>query len=255
MFIFSKAYWRSCSFLLGYLLETAFKDEHFIELCSFPPPISTLFFHTLCWITLDNLFWNSIVQSGSFIYDAKTSFSEWKPSKQELRCLSIAALKLASQKLNFERLQIPTELAEEMFKYNKYIYTQIFSFCLCYCVFNFLFHCSPKRTKLEQIPSIVSSSSSDGEKKCLTVYKLGDFVDISKGPMISNSSLVGRFEVAGVFSLDAPNAGGQIQRIQGVSVPTQLQVFKKSSSFNNLKSSLIIYLFIFLCCLASCMDV
>ena len=46
----NRAYWRTCSFLLGYLLETSFKETHLIELCSFPPP------H---------------FQSGSFVYDAK----------------------------------------------------------------------------------------------------------------------------------------------------------------------------------------
>ena len=35
-----KAYWRSCSMILGYLFETSFKEEHFIDICSFPPPIS-----------------------------------------------------------------------------------------------------------------------------------------------------------------------------------------------------------------------
>ena len=34
----NRAYWRTSSFLLGYLLETAFKSEYHVELCSFPPP-------------------------------------------------------------------------------------------------------------------------------------------------------------------------------------------------------------------------
>lgn len=36
----NKAYWRSCSLLLGYLLETSFKNNFFIDLISFPPPNS-----------------------------------------------------------------------------------------------------------------------------------------------------------------------------------------------------------------------
>lgn len=74
------------------------------------------------------------------MYDAKINLEKWTPNrvtkslfirkeiffgfilvlfKEELRCLSIGALKLASKKLNFERLQIKPELAEEMFKFNK----------------------------------------------------------------------------------------------------------------------------------------
>lgn len=46
----NRAYWRTCSFILGYLLETSFKSDYLIELCSFPSPD---------------------FQYGSFVYDAK----------------------------------------------------------------------------------------------------------------------------------------------------------------------------------------
>ena len=39
--------------------------------------------------------------------------------KDELRCLSISASKIASQDLKFERLVIKSDLALQMFKYNK----------------------------------------------------------------------------------------------------------------------------------------
>lgn len=76
------------------------------------------------------------------------------------------------------------------------------------------------RFKFEQIPSILEKQES---KNSITVYKCGDFVDISKGPMISNTSLIGRYEITGVFDLDTTQYGA-IQRMQGVSIPTQLQV-------------------------------
>ena len=46
----NRAYWRTCSFIIGYILETAFKPDYHIELCSFPSP------H---------------FQYGSFVYDVK----------------------------------------------------------------------------------------------------------------------------------------------------------------------------------------
>ena len=33
-----QTFWRTGSFLLGYVAERAFKDEHYVELCSFPRP-------------------------------------------------------------------------------------------------------------------------------------------------------------------------------------------------------------------------
>ncbi len=74
------------------------------------------------------------------------------------------------------------------------------------------------RFKLEQIPSI---AAKDDQK--VTLYKLGDFVDISKGPMISNTSLIGRFEITGIFDIKTPK-GDDIQRVQGVSIPSQLNL-------------------------------
>lgn len=41
--------------------------------------------------------------------------------------------------------------------------------------------------------------------------------------MISSTELIGRFEVTGIFNIDTPSYG-PIQRIQGVSIPSQLQV-------------------------------
>lgn len=52
----------------------------------------------------------------------------------------------------------------------------------------------------------------------MTLYRLGDHVDISKGPMISNSSLIGRVTVATVHRLaDGPVDG--LYRFQGIALP------------------------------------
>lgn len=34
----NRAFWRSCSFMLGAVLDTVFKEDVFVELHSFPPP-------------------------------------------------------------------------------------------------------------------------------------------------------------------------------------------------------------------------
>lgn len=72
---------------------------------------------------------------------------------------------------------------------------------------------------------IVSNKNSKLESNNLiSVYKLGDYVDISKGPMISNTGQVGRFEITGLFDLET-NSYGKLQRLQGISIPKQLHVY------------------------------
>lgn len=99
------------------------------------------------------------------------------------------------------------------------------------------------RYKLEQIPSIADKSEN---KNTITLYKVGDYVDISKGPMISNTSLIGRFAITGIFDINSQKYD-QIQRIQGVSIPTHLhlhfwtfnQLTLRASKLNNSDKSLV----------------
>ncbi|CAG0887932.1 unnamed protein product [Cyprideis torosa] len=168
----NKAFWRSCSFLLGSVLETAFKEQHFVELVSFPPP---------------NL------RSGSFVYDADLKISDWKPRKEELRILSAKMAKLAHASLDFDRLDISLDLALEMFQHNRY--------------------------KREQVPHI-AAASQQSVSRAVTVYRVGKFVDISRGPMISNTRYLGRVTIGAVHPLN--NEG--VYRVQGVALPTGLML-------------------------------
>jgi len=58
----NRAFWRTCSFMLGAALESVFSQEIFVELHSFPAPN---------------------VASGSFVYDADLKSEGWEASKQE----------------------------------------------------------------------------------------------------------------------------------------------------------------------------
>lgn len=49
----------------------------------------------------------------------KLGINDWKPSKEDLRCLTISASKIHNQKYRFDRLIVKPELAQEIFKYNK----------------------------------------------------------------------------------------------------------------------------------------
>lgn len=49
--------------------------------------------------------------------------------------------------------------------------------------------------KLQQIPSIASKSESSNH---VTVYRAGEHIDISRGPMISTTALINRFDITAV---------------------------------------------------------
>lgn len=171
------AYWRSCAFILGYVLENSFKENIYVELIS---PT------------------NPHIKSGSFSYDSKLNLGDWKPTKSELRCLSIGATQLIKKNLKFERLNVTLDVARNIFQYNKY--------------------------KLNHLDNIAQSLKNENPlRKNVTIYKLGEFVDLADGPMISNTSLIGRFNLTNIFNIESSKYG-VIQRTQAVSIPSQLQL-------------------------------
>ena len=70
---------------------------------------------------------------------------------------------------HFERLVVSEPVALEMFEDNRF--------------------------KTDQIPAIAGSSREAGK---VTVYRTGDHIDISKGPLISTTGQIGRFAVTAV---------------------------------------------------------
>ncbi|XP_055597723.1 39S ribosomal protein L39, mitochondrial [Uranotaenia lowii] len=169
----NKAFWRTCSFLLGAILQKSFKPEAGLLLHSFPKPN---------------------IKTGSFVHDIALAKSGWKPTVQELRALSIEMIKLAQQDLPIERLDVSLELAQEMFSDNP--------------------------LKLEQIPSI--SGQHNGS---ITVYRVGEHLDISKGPMISSTGLLGKCTIGAVHAVPKIEADKHaLYRVQGVALPVGLHL-------------------------------
>lgn len=168
----NKAFWRSCSIMLGSVLSNAFKNHVDVKLHSFPSPN---------------------VKSGSFVYDvALCGLNDWVPTPSELRVLSAEMVKLGYADIPFERLSITQEIAEKMFAQNKF--------------------------KLEQIPSIVQQSL-DGR---VIVYRLQDHIDISRGPMISNTNHIGRCSITSAHKIETEC--GLLYRFQGVALPKLIRL-------------------------------
>jgi large subunit ribosomal protein L39 len=163
----NKAFWRSCSFLLGAVMTRTFKESAGLFLHSFPYPN---------------------VRSGSFVHDIALNESHWHPSHDDFRALGVELTKLASEAKKIERLEVSHEIALEMFKENPF--------------------------KREQLPSI--SNSNDG---IVTLYRVGDHIDISKGPMIGNTSFIGKCSIASAHKISSADDSCNIYRVQGVAFP------------------------------------
>lgn len=95
----NKAFWRTCSFMLGAILKNVVKDEAQLQLHSFPSPN---------------------IKTGSFVHDISINQQQWQPNKEELRALSAEMIKLAAKNLRIERLEVHHDLALEMFQYDAY---------------------------------------------------------------------------------------------------------------------------------------
>lgn len=131
------------------------------------------------------------VKSGSFVYDISLDQQNWQPNKVELRTISAEMVKMAARDLKFERLEVVHDLALEIFKDSPF--------------------------KREQLPSI----SKDGS---VIIYRIGDHIDISRGPMMSSTALLGRCTVGAAFKIADINKTDSFYRVQGVALPNEIIV-------------------------------
>lgn len=162
----NNAFWRTCAFMLGGVIDSAFKDNITCHLHSFTAPN---------------------IKSGSFLYDVALDLPDWTPTTAEMRALTSIFAKLIQQQLPLERLVVNVDIANKMFADNPY--------------------------KSKQIPNIASHNDNK-----ITIYRAGDHIDISKGPMIGNTSLVGRCTITALHKINN-DAGESLHRFQGVALP------------------------------------
>ncbi|XP_017955761.1 39S ribosomal protein L39, mitochondrial [Drosophila navojoa] len=163
----NKAFWRTCSFMLGAALQRVFKQEANLQLHSFPGPN---------------------IKSGSFVHDIVLGVQNWEPTKAEMRAISAEMVKLAAQDFRIERLEVDLDLATEMFKDLRY--------------------------KSEQLPSIAQQHQNR-----VTLYRLGEHIDISRGPMVASTRFLGKCTVLAAHKLANEGVSDAFYRVQGVALP------------------------------------
>lgn len=133
------------------------------------------------------------VKSGSFIYDIQLGLQNWEPTRSELKVLSLEFIKFCQKGHPIECLTVEKNLALDIFKNNPH--------------------------KTEQIPDI---AAHNGEK--ITLFKAGQHIDISRGPMLPNTNHLGRITVTNVIKLDTDIKGNPIYRFQGVALPRTIML-------------------------------
>ncbi|XP_054649698.1 39S ribosomal protein L39, mitochondrial isoform X2 [Dunckerocampus dactyliophorus] len=169
----NEAYWRSCTALLGQVLETAFKDEFSVQLLSTPEvPVTSGAF--LCDVVLD------------------PQLDSWTPTEESLRSLTKGAQQLIVQDLAWEPLEVSPSVALEVFSHSRY-----------------------KQEEVEQ-------KAAQNPKGAVMLYRCGDHVMLSGGPLVARTGLCFQYEVTALHTL-GPGSWGLHRRAQGLSLPLQLQ--------------------------------
>lgn len=120
--------------------------------------------------------------------DVVLDLPDWKPTDSEMRALSAQFVKLTTDALPLERLVISEELALDMFQDNPF--------------------------KTKQIPEIAKSSDDNS----ITLYRAGEHIDISKGPMVGNTNIIGRTTITAVHKVESDETD-RMYRFQGVALP------------------------------------
>jgi len=131
------------------------------------------------------------VASGSFVSDVDLKMVDWSPTKQELMVFSAIMHRMAEADLPFERLVIRPELAARMFEDNQY--------------------------KSAQVPSVAESAPDNR----ITVYRVGDHVDMSTGPMVGSTRFLGR-RCTIPAAHRVVNNDTTLYRFQGVALPKDI---------------------------------
>lgn len=159
--------WHSSAHLLGAAMEEFYSSG------SLPIPEGGHESLTAKRVLLDN---GPAVEKGYF-YDVFVCPDDQRGSdrgagesvgKEELTQVQKWMKKLAKKNLSFERKAVSRETAEELFSYNRF-----------------------KRHSLQQVP--------DGET--VTLYRVGDFVDLCRGPHVPSSKYVKELELTHTSSV------------------------------------------------------
>lgn len=134
------------------------------------------------------------VTSGAFCCDVvlDPQLDSWTPSEESLRSLTKGAQQLIHQDQAWEPLEVTPSVALEVFSHS--------------------------RSKQEE----VEQKASQNPKGTVMLYRCGDHVLLSGGPLVARTGLCSQYEVTALHNL-GQGSWGVHRRAQGISLPLQLQ--------------------------------
>lgn len=134
------------------------------------------------------------VISGAFCCDVvlDPQLDAWTPSEESLRSLTRGALQLIHQDLAWEPLEVAPSVALEVFSHS--------------------------RCKQEE----VEQKAAQNPKGTVMLYRCGEYVLLSGGPLVARTGLCSQYEVTALHNLEQ-GSWGLHRRAQGLSLPLQLQ--------------------------------
>lgn len=143
----------------------------------------------------------AFVKSGSFVHDIALKEKDWQPSQQDFRALSLEMSKIGLSDTKIERLEVQHEIAKQIFKENPF--------------------------KTEQLPTILSHFNG-----IVPLYRVGDHIDISSGPMMSSTRFIGSVKIVASHKLSDDNDTSNMYRVQGIALPAGFSV--SAFAFSNI---------------------
>lgn len=134
------------------------------------------------------------VTSGAFACDMvlDPQLDSWTPSEESLRSLTRDAQQLIQKDLPWEPLDVTPSVALDIFAHS--------------------------RCKQSEVEELAAQSSSG----TVSLYRCGEHVTLSGGPLVARTGLCMQYEVTAIHSVEQ-GAWGLHRRAQGLSLPLQLQ--------------------------------
>jgi len=128
------------------------------------------------------------VTTGAFCYDVELpeEFMDWNPDQDDLIFLTQVARSVLSEEEDFGRLVVGTRFARKLFQDDS--------------------------ARLDRLSTMQPDDP-------VTLYRLGDYIEIIDGPLASTTKHVFHYVVTALHQI-SPN----VRRVQGISLPQQLKV-------------------------------
>ncbi|KAH7641801.1 54S ribosomal protein L39, mitochondrial [Dermatophagoides farinae] len=134
------------------------------------------------------------MSGGSFFCDVEVeNLSDWKPTTQEIQSITSLLWDETIKAHRYERIQVSAEMTAKLFANN-----------------------------LHRLSELEESTKQDANRQ-FTIYRCGQHIELSDGPLIADTSQIGSIYLSAIHPLKRRN-GSRFYRFQGIAMPKQLNI-------------------------------